>query len=100
MEHSKKIEKQENELSKIEKEVKSLKKQTEKLFSKLNISEKDIESYLDKNNFSKEEWKQMQRERKKLENALEQETENVDHPSRKEKAFKDLKNIGPWGVRI
>lgn len=98
---SKKIEdKNEDELNQLEKEIIKLEEDVKELFSQLGITPETLKDSLDKNNFTKEEWEHLEKERKKINEHLLREIENVDTPSRKEKKFKELESINNSLFRI
>lgn len=84
------------ELKRLEFEIEALERETAELFKKLEVTPEKIEAFLDKNNYSKEEWEFIQKERAKFEERLERELSNIDDPERKKQAYEELKNSAAW----
>jgi hypothetical protein len=93
-----KISKADKELSNLEEMMLDTEKSCKKLMDEMGTNIDQVQAFLgNRDNFSDEEWDKIQGDRATFAKKVEREINNIDHPSRKKRAFEDLKNIrGNW----
>lgn len=92
-----KIQKTENTLNNLIKEIENLHQENQKLFSELNICPEQFSSYLENpDNFTQTEWDRLQEHKKKLDQKLDLSKNHIADPSQTRKAFNEIHASRNW----
>lgn len=98
----------ENETNKIENKTKQLhsliaqqNKNIESFFEEHAIDPEEIANYLSKEeNFTKEEWAEIQKENKVFEENLQRDMANIPNPIEFKKHITEMRNLGRCSIKI
>lgn len=95
--HESQILSNETRLKKLLIEIEALQKETDSLFSELNMTPEQFAAYVEnKENFSPSEWEMLQEQQKKLDEKLSLSLESIQNPKKTRQAFQDLNNSRNW----
>lgn len=92
-----KITENEKKIKDLKNRLESINFQSDSFFEELEVTEEQLSSFIsDENNFTKENWDQLQKEKKKLDDKLNVELANIKNPLKSKKNLASLHVAQHW----